>query len=123
MARIKNANYLDNYLKHINQIYIPEREKNSREVFHLYCIQAKKRDKLVRFLMSKGIDAKKHYPVPMHLQKPSKQMFGYKKGDFPMAEKLSDKTLSLPVHEFITKKQLDFVIDQINLFYSKKINS
>jgi dTDP-3-amino-2,3,6-trideoxy-4-keto-D-glucose/dTDP-3-amino-3,4,6-trideoxy-alpha-D-glucose/dTDP-2,6-dideoxy-D-kanosamine transaminase len=123
MARIKNANYLDNNLKYINQIYIPEREKNSREVFHLYCVQAKKRDKLVRFLMSKGIDAKKHYPIPMHLQKPSKQMFGYKKGDFPMAEKLSDETLSLPVHEFITKKQLDFVIDQINFFYSKKINS
>ena len=63
----------------------------------------------------------KHYPIPMHLQKPSKQMFGYKKGDFPMAEKLSKETLSLPVHEFITK-QLNFVIDQIS-FFLFKINS
>ena len=56
----------------------------------------------------------------MHLQKPSKQMFGYKKGDFPMAEKLSKDTLSLPVHEYY-KKQLDFfVIDQISFFLFKK---
>ena len=59
----------------------------------------------------------------MHLQKPSKKIFGYKQGDFPMAEKLSKETLSLPVHEFVSKKQLDFVIDQISFFYSKKMNS
>ena len=70
--------------------------------------------------MSKGIDAKKHYPIPMHLQKPSKKIFGYKQGDFPMAEKLSKETLSLPVHEFVSKKQLDFVIDQISFFIQKK---
>ena len=46
-------------------------------------------------------------------------MFGYKKGDFPMAEKLSKDTLSLPVHEYVTKKQLDFIIKQIKLFYFK----
>ena len=48
-SRIKNANYLDDNLKHIKQIYIPKREKSSREVFHLYCIQVKNRDKLARF--------------------------------------------------------------------------
>ena len=37
-----------------------------------------------------------------------------------MAEKLSKETLSLPVHEFVSKKQLDFVIDQISFFIQKK---
>ena len=58
-----------------------------------------------------------HYPVPMHLQKPLKKL-GYKKGDFPISEKLSKNTISLPVHEFIKKKDLDFMIKKIKLFYN-----
>ena len=122
-ARIRNANYLDKNLKDVKNIYIPTRHQNLKEVYHIYCIQVKKRDQLAKFLMSKGIDAKKHYPIPMHLQKPAKDKFGYKKGDFPVSERLSNETISLPVHEFITKKQLNFMINQIKIFYSKKINS
>ena len=59
----------------------------------------------------------------MHLQTPSKKIGNYKRGDFPFAEKLCDETVSLPVHEFITKKQIQYIIKNINYFYSKKINS
>ena len=54
-------------------------------------------------MMAKGVDAKIHYPTSMHLQ-PAAKVYGYKKGDFPISEKLSDTSISLPVHEFITKK-------------------
>jgi UDP-2-acetamido-2-deoxy-ribo-hexuluronate aminotransferase len=50
-------------------------------------------------------------------------MGNYKRGDFPFAEKLCDETVSLPVHEFITKKQIQYIIKNVNYFYSKKINS
>ena len=59
----------------------------------------------------------------MHLQIPSKKISKYKKGDFPFAEKLCEETISLPVHEFITKKQIKYIIKNIKDFYSKKINS
>ena len=52
----------------------------------------------------------------MHLQ-PAAKSFGYKKGDFLNAENISKSILSLPVHEFITKKQMDFTISEINRFY------
>ena len=52
----------------------------------------------------------------MHLQKPLRKL-GYKKGDFPVSEKLAKTTLSLPVHEFIDKRKLDFMIKKIKLFY------
>ena len=44
----------------------------------------------------------------MHLQ-PAAKNYGYKKGDFPIAEMLSATSISLPVHEFITKKDLRFI--------------
>jgi aminotransferase EvaB len=80
--RRKNAKKLDAGLKNIKDIQIPKREIENYEVFHLYCFRAKKRDKLIKFLHSKKIDAKKHYPIPMHLQLPSKKMGNYKKEIF-----------------------------------------
>ena len=118
-----NAFLLDEGLKNNENIKIPTRKEKLVEVFHLYCLRANKRDKLIKFLNSKGIDAKKHYPIPMHLQTPSKEIGNYKRGDFPFAEKLCDETVSLPVHEFVTKKQIQYIIKNINYFYSKKINS
>ena len=54
----------------------------------------------------------------MHLQPASKE-FGYKRGDFPNAEKLSNKSISLPVHEFITDNQIEYTTNLINDFYKK----
>ena len=59
----------------------------------------------------------------MHLQEPTKLLGKYKRGDFPVAEKLCDETISLPIHEFVTKNQIRFMIKSIENFYSKKINS
>lgn len=117
--RINNAKLIDKKLRNIKQIYIPKRIKNLKEVFHIYSLQVKKRNSLVKFLNSKGIDAKKHYPIPMHLQSPLKKLHKYKKGDFPVAEKLSNETISLPVHEFLTVNQLNFMCDKIREFYLK----
>lgn len=117
-ARISNSLYLDKHLHEIPEVSIPPRDSNLiRQVFHIYPLIFKKRDQLKEFLEARGIDAKIHYPVPMHLQSAAKR-FGYKLGDFPVAEMLSASTLSLPVHEFVTKAQLDFMIDVVREFYS-----
>lgn len=114
-----NAFKLDKALKYIHEIKIPKRSKKLFEVFHLYNVRVKKRDKLINFLRSKSIDAKKHYPIPMHLQEPTKLLGKYKRGDFPVAEKLCDETISLPIHEFVTNKQINHMVKNIKYFYSK----
>jgi dTDP-4-amino-4,6-dideoxygalactose transaminase len=53
----------------------------------------------------------------MHLQNAAKK-YGYKIGDFPVAEYLSSSTLSLPVHEFIQKKQLEEMVSAVKEFFS-----
>lgn len=115
--RIKNALLLDEKLRGIEQIKIPKRKSNVHEVFHLYSFQAENRDELVNFLTSKGIDAKKHYPIPMHMQEAAKYL-GYKKGDFPVTEKLAETTISLPVHEFIITEQIDQMAELVRSFYN-----
>jgi len=120
-ARISNAKYLDNGLKNIAEIFIPDRKlKNLKQVYHIYSLLFEHRDKLKSYLNSKDIDAKIHYPSPIHLQPAAKEL-GYKKGDFPVAEKISSQTLSLPVHEFIKKNHLDYMIAEIKNFYKNII--
>ncbi len=116
-SRIKNSKYLDLKLKSINEITITPREKNIKEVFHLYQIRTKKRNRLHNFLKKNGIDSKIHYSKPIHLHKASDKL-NYKKGSFPNAEKIASEILSLPVHEFIKKKDLDYMISKIREFYN-----
>ena len=78
------------------------------------------KDELKSFLMKNGVDAKVHYPTPIHLQ-PAAKYLNYKKGDFPIAEKLAKQTLSLPVHEFIKTKDIKRIASLINNFYLNKI--
>ena len=103
-------------LKAIDEIIIPKRSSNIKQVYHIYVIRAKDRKNLKVFLNSNGIDAKIHYPKPMHLQKAAKYL-GYSEGDFPVAENLAQISMSLPVHEFITKSQIEYAVDNIKLFY------
>jgi aminotransferase EvaB len=119
--RIKNSLKIDKLLKTINGIITKARNKNLKEVFHLYEFRLKNknlRNKLVNFLIKNKIDAKIHYPVPMHLQ-PAAKIYGYVKGDFPTAEKIANSTISLPVHEFIKNKDISYMSNKIKLFFDE----
>jgi len=116
-SRIRNANYLDNALRAIQQIIVPKRESDIRQVYHLYSVRCEQRDALKNYLIKNGVDAKIHYPVPMHLQ-PAAKYLNYQQGDFPRTELVCAQTLSLPVHEFISQNDLDYMIDLIIRFYA-----
>lgn len=115
-SRVAHAAYFDEQLRDISQIILPARDADIYEVYHLYMVRCERRDELQHYLVEHGIDAKVHYPVPMHLQ-PAAEYLGHKRGDFPMTEAISASTLSLPVHEFITREQQDHVVKLIKAFY------
>ncbi len=114
--RIKNAKKYDQYLSQLKDIEIPTRYHNTRHVFHIYSIKANKRDLLLKYLQKNGIDAKVHYPIPMHLQ-PAAKKLKLNKNNLKITEETSKKIISLPVHEFITDKQIKFVSKKILDFY------
>lgn len=115
-SRISNAAYFDQGLSKLYPVQVPKREFDIKQVYHLYIIQVERRDELQRYLVAHGVDAKVHYPIPMHLQ-PAAKFLGYQAGDFPVCERTCYSVLSLPVHEFITRQEQDQVIQLIQRFY------
>ena len=121
--RISNANFLDKNLSKNKFIEITKREKNSKEVFHLYCAKVKyksDRDKLINYLRKYKIDAKIHYPVAMHLQPASKKINAHKV-HLPCTEDICNRVFSLPVHEFVTKLELKKMTNLINNYFNDKL--
>lgn len=114
--RIANAMRYDTGLADCPGVVLPPRNPNIREVFHTYVIQVAERDRLARVLKDVGIETKVHYPIPLHLQKGFAHL-GYLEGDFPVAEAQAQRILTLPVNEYLTTGQIDYVIDQIRQFY------
>ncbi len=115
--KIENAGFYDEELSRIPEVHVPERRAGFKSVFHNYIVMAERRDSLLAFLRKNGVDAKVHYPIPLHLQKASRYL-GYKNGDFPVAEAQEEKIISLPVHQHLKQEQLDYVIKLVREFYS-----
>lgn len=95
------------------QKLLPSGESN----YHLFVIETKKRDQLQKFLEKNNIGTLIHYPIPIHLQKTYKHL-GYKKGHFPVAEKIAKSILSLPMYPGLSKKEIKHIGQQINSFFS-----
>ena len=112
--RKKIADYYLNNIKN-NKIILPKISKYCEHVFHIFAVRTKNRDDFQLYLKSNGIETNKHYPIPMHLQNCFKD-FGYKKGDFPIAEEISSTELSLPLFYGMTDKQIEYVVKIINKY-------
>ena len=116
--RNDNAKILDEKLSKIQSIELPKRKKNYKETFALYMACFKKRNQLKEYLIKNGVEVKVHYPIPLHLQKAARYL-GYKKGNFPKAERQAKELLTLPVHQYLSKSQINFIVKKIKNFYKK----
>lgn len=83
--------------------------------YYVFVIEVGNRDKLRRYLFNNGIDTLIHYPIPIHLQK-AYNFLGYKKKDFPVAEKVAKRILSIPIYPELTIKQQEYIIEKLKLF-------
>jgi dTDP-4-amino-4,6-dideoxygalactose transaminase len=115
-ARQKNASYLNSRLKDISGIITPIIEKNCEHVFHQYTIRVTEdckvdRDALIKDLNEKGIGTGVYYPLPVHKQ-PLYRELGYT-DILPVAERMSQGVISLPIHPAVSKDNLDFMITTI----------
>lgn len=106
----------DHGFEDINLIKTPPRSKNERHTFHLYMMEVWNRDSLLKHCIYNGVDAKVHYPIPLHLQQCSKGL-GYLEGDFPVAEKQAKTMISLPIHPYMTDEEVRYTIDVVRRFY------
>jgi len=118
IRRQQVANYYDKRfsLTKISGLITPLIDKNAKSVYYVYTIRCQKRDRLMAHLADFGIQTGIYYPIPLHLQKSLKHL-EYKKGDFPVAEKVNSEILSLPMYPGLSKLQQDYIIKKIKYFY------
>lgn len=86
-----------------------------KNVWHIFAVMTEDRDSLEQYLANNGIGTLKHYPVPMHLQKAYAHL-NIKKGELPLAEKISNSQLSIPLYYGMTEAQINYVVDVLNKF-------
>ena len=103
-------------------VEVPQETDYEFSVFHNFVIQTEFRDELINYLTKFGIETKIHYPTPLHLQ-PAAKNLGYRKGDFPVAEEINLKQLSLPIYPEIQDKEIFYVIEKIKTFFIEKSSS
>lgn len=111
--RQKLADIYAKHLRHVKQVKLPQLRKNCQSVFHLFVIEAENRDGLAEYLKSKGIATLIHYPVPVHRQPCFKEHNSY----LPVLEEKIKVILSLPIHPFLSVKEIKYICNSINIFY------
>ena len=108
------AEYYSSELKGI--VELPLENAEERSVYHNYVIRFTERDELIAHMERKGVEAKIHYPVPIHLQAPAKKD-GYKLGDFPNSERLSAEILSLPIYPELSDTDVQHVASAVKSYF------
>lgn len=98
-----------------NFIKLPGSLSGSTSVHHLFVIRSKHRDALQKKLKSQNIHTNIHYPIPLHLQ-PACHSLGYKRNDFPIAEKIANSVLSLPLFPGMTIEEIKYVSKFVNIY-------
>jgi len=113
LVKIYNTEFID-----LKEIRLPYEEKNTRASYHLYVIRVPhaRRDSLYSYLMKRGILTQVNY-IPLHFFSYYRNNFGYKKGDFPLAEKYSSECLSLPLYAGLKNAEQFKVINAVRRFF------
>jgi dTDP-4-amino-4,6-dideoxygalactose transaminase len=93
-------------------VVLPQQGSDKELVWHLYVVRSLQRDALKAHLESRGVMTGLHYPTPIHLQ-PAYADAGYRKGDFPVCERLANEILSLPMYAELTPETLLRVAEAI----------
>ena len=83
----------------------------------MFITLCEKRNELQKYLKKFNIQSLVYYKTPLHLHKATK-FLGYKKGDFPLAEKLAKQVLSFPHHQHLERKEIEYICKKINTFYN-----
>jgi dTDP-4-amino-4,6-dideoxygalactose transaminase len=100
------------FLKGVEAIITPKEAGFARHVYHVYGVRVKNRDAVIKELSENGITVLIHYPIPLHLQEVYRHL-SFKKGDFPVAERVASEVFSMPMYPHLKEEQIKFVADTL----------
>jgi perosamine synthetase len=107
--RIENASYLS---ERLSNVATPQVSEGYLHVYHQYTVRLERdRAGALERLAEAGIGARVYYPLPVHKQ-PFYRRLGFE-DSLPVAERMSDQVLSLPVHPSLTEEELDTIASEV----------
>lgn len=116
--RVAHAEEYEQLLAGVGDLTLQQRASYSNHIYHLFMIETEYRDALQKHLNAAGIQTAIHYPIPIHLQQAYADL-GYQNGDFPAAEWLAKRILSLPMFPELRVDQILMIADKIKRFFLK----
>jgi perosamine synthetase len=116
--RERVAQLYNERLKDEEGLILPYFEENKKISWFVYVIRLndkysrEDRDTIIGGLKEKGISCSNYFS-PIHLQPFYRRSFGYKKGDFPITEEVSQRTIALPFFNKLNEKEIDYVCENL----------
>ena len=116
--REKVARLYNERLRVFEELIIPEFEEGKKISWFVYVVRLidkysrRDRDLILAKLKEAGIGCSNYF-TPIHLQPFYRKMFGYKKGDFPVTEKVSERTIAIPFYNNLKEEQIDYVCENL----------
>lgn len=119
--RRDKAEYMTKKLSKIKEITLAIPPHDYFHVYQMYAIKIDKnlRDGLMKHLSENGIMTKVYFP-PIHLTHFYRTEFGYKGGELPITEEISNQIISLPLYPTLTEKEIDYIVEKIDGFWRNK---
>ena len=105
-------------LKDVDELILPHFEENKKISWFVYVVRLQDifsredRDRVIEGLKEKGIGCSNYFS-PIHLQPFYREMFGYKEGDFPVTERVSERTIALPFFNNLKEEEIDYVCENL----------
>lgn len=115
-SRRKVAEFYNSFLHDVREITLPVEAPYARHVYHIYAARTAKRDSLIEYLGKQSIQCGIHYPIPIHFQQAYAHL-KIQRGAFPIAEKVSEEVVSLPMCPELNRQQLEKVVSDIRQFF------
>jgi len=117
------VNYYNDKLIICDDLILPYEDEDVDSNFHLYVLQIKENKRFDRYdffyyLRNMKISPMVHY-IPVHLLSYYKSKYGYKRGDFPVAEQYYDRAISIPLYPSMNDSEVEYVVDTISRFINK----
>ncbi len=111
----KRAKFGAKYLELLGSLDVvtPFTKSDRTNVYGQFSVRVKNRDSVMKKLGELGIPTAVHYPRPLHLQECFVSL-GYKNGDFPICEKISNEIMSLPFSAFLADGEQEAVADALS---------
>jgi len=116
--RERVASFYNERLKDVEELITPHSEENKNISWFVYVVRLKDkysredRDAILEQLKEKGIGCSNYFS-PIHLQSLYRKLFGYKEGDFPVTEKVSQRTIALPFFNNLKEEEIDYVCENL----------